>query len=37
MLTHITLQLYSGGETVSQLPFLSFRASKARHGIQYFK
>jgi len=24
-------------ETVSQLPFLSFRASEARHGIQYFQ
>jgi hypothetical protein len=22
---------------VSQLPFLSFRASEARHGIQYFQ
>jgi len=27
----------SGSETVSQLPFLSFRASEARHGIQYFQ
>jgi len=31
------LHCHSREETVSQLPFLSFRASEARHGIQYFQ
>jgi len=32
-----TFRCHPREKTVSQLPFLSFRASEARHGIQYFQ